>query len=182
MVVLVRKMRTLRDLLGFKIVVVTDRTDLEGQLRETARLSGETLRPNALNQRSRESPTARTQRILREPTADICFAMLQKYQEGARDRNGERVSMTIQRKEKQPGKDQPVIEKAVTLLDQLFIDMFVDYTPQDLAAIKARYGTEGDGLEAPLLIEQKARDMIRHFAGVALPEGFKAQVVAARRR
>ncbi|WP_026199126.1 DEAD/DEAH box helicase family protein [Lamprocystis purpurea] len=72
--------------------------------------------------------------------------------------------------------------KDATGLDQLFIDMFVDYTPQDLAIIKARYGTEGDVLEAPLLIEQKARDMIRHFAGVALPEGFKAQVVAARRR
>ena len=33
----------------------------------------------------------------------------------------------------------------------------------------------------PLLIEQKARDMIRHYAGVALPEGFKAQVVATSR-
>ncbi len=30
--------------LTFKVVAVTDRTDLEGQLRETARLSGETLR------------------------------------------------------------------------------------------------------------------------------------------
>lgn len=119
MVFLVRKMRTLPELLGFKIVVVTDRTDLEGQLRETGRLSGETLRPNALDQRSRESPTARTQRILREPTPDICFAMLQKYQEGARDRNGERVSMTIQRKEERPGKDQPVIEKAVTLTERI---------------------------------------------------------------
>ena len=36
-------------------------------------------------------------------------------------------------------------------------------------------------LEAPLLIEQKARDMIRHYVGVVLPEGFKAQVVATSR-
>ncbi|WP_295448885.1 type I restriction endonuclease, partial [uncultured Thiodictyon sp.] len=285
MVFLVRKMRTTADLLGFKIVVVTDRTDLEGQLRETARLSGETLRPNEQDERLRESPTARTQRILRDPTPDICFAMLQKYQEGARDRNGERVAMTIQRNEKRPGKDQPVIEKTLTYservdyenfpllnespeilvlideahrsntrtlyrnlrralpnaaiigftgtpilshdkkttaeifghfidryllqdaeldgatvpilyegrtadgfvkdatgLNQLFVDMFVDYTPQELAIIKARYGTAGDVLEAPLLIEQKARDMLRHFAAVALPEGFKAQVVATSRQ
>jgi hypothetical protein len=32
--------------------------------------------------------------------------------------------------------------KDATRLDQLFIDMFVDYTPQDLAIIKARYGTK----------------------------------------
>ncbi len=46
MVFLVRKMRMMQRLNRFKVVAVTDRTDLEGQLRETARLSGEALRPN----------------------------------------------------------------------------------------------------------------------------------------
>lgn len=285
MIFLVRKMRMTPYLKGFKVVVVTDRTDLEGQLRETARLSGETLRPNEQDQRLRESATARTQRILREPTPDICFAMLQKYQQGAGERDAERVAMTIQRKEKRPGKGQPVVAKEVTYseriafenfpvlnesadilvlvdeahrsntrslhrnlrkalpnaaiigftgtpifsrdkkqtaeifgdfidryvlqdaeldgatvpilyegrtadgfvkdatgLDQLFLDLFVDYRPEELAIIKARYGTEGDVLEAPLLIEQKARDLIRHYAAVVLPEGFKAQVVATSRQ
>ena len=67
-------------------------------------------------------------------------------------------------------------------LDELFVDMFRDYTPNELALIKARYAAEGDVLEAPLLIEQKARDMMRHYAGVVLPEGFKAQVVATSRQ
>ena len=67
-------------------------------------------------------------------------------------------------------------------LDQLFEDMFRDYTPDELAVIKAKYATEGDVLEAPLLIEQKARDMLRHYVGVVLPEGFKAQVVATSRQ
>ena len=284
MVFLVRKMRMTPELATFKIVVATDRTDLEAQLRETARLSDETLRPNEQDERRRETPTARIQRILREATPDICFAMLQKYQEGARAREGERLSMTIPRREKRPGRDQPVVEKAVTIseridfehfpvlnesaqilvlvdeahrsntrtlhrnlrkalpnaaiigftgtpilrhekkttadifgdfidryllqdaeldgatvpilyegrtadgfvkdatgLDQLFIDMFVDYAPEELAIIKALYGTEGDVLEAPLLIERKARDMIRHYAAVVMPEGFKAQVVATSR-
>ncbi len=66
-------------------------------------------------------------------------------------------------------------------LDQLFEDMFRDYTPEELAVIKAKYATEGDVLEAPLLIEQKARDMLRHYVSVVLPEGFKAQVVATSR-
>ncbi|MGH7965808.1 MAG: type I restriction endonuclease subunit R, partial [Candidatus Binatia bacterium] len=285
MVFLVRKMRMVRQLNRFKIVLVTDRTDLEAQLRETARLSGESLRPSDHDIARRESPTARTQRILRETTPDIVFAMLQKYQDIDRRDTGETVAMTIVRKEKKPGKAEPVVERAVTLaesihfeefpvlneseeilvlvdeahrshtralhrnlrkalpnaaiigftgtpilshekrqtreifgefidkyilqdaeldgatvpilyegrtadglmkdapgLDQLFEDMFQDYTPDELAVIKAKYATEGDVLEAPQIIEQKARDMLRHFVSVVLPEGFKAQVVATSRQ
>ena len=285
MVFLVRKMRMTQRLNRYKVVAVTDRTQLEGQLRETAQLSGDTLRPNDLDIMRRESPTARTQRILRERTPDIIFAMLQKYQDVARRDAADKVAMTIIRKEKQPGKDQPVVEKEVTFeenihfdefpvlneseeilvlvdeahrshtralhrnlrralpnaaiigftgtpilskektetreifgdfidkyilqeaeldgatvpilyegrtadglvkdasgLDQLFEDLFRDYTPDELAVIKAKYATEGDVLEAPLLIEQKARDIIRHYVNVVLPEGFKAQVVATSRQ
>jgi type I restriction enzyme R subunit len=285
MVFLVRKMRMMQRLNRFKVVAVTDRTDLEGQLRETARLSGETLRPNDHDNQTRESPTGRTQRILRETTPDIVFAMLQKYQELEKRDAGEKVAMTIVRREKRPGKDEAVVEREVTFeesihfeefpvlnesedilvlvdeahrshtrtlhrnlrkalpnaaiigftgtpilshektetreifgdfidkyilqdseldgatvpilyegrtaegvvkdapgLDQLFEDMFRDYTPDELAVIKAKYATEGDVLEAPLLIEEKARDMIRHYVSVVLPEGFKAQVVATSRQ
>jgi len=66
-------------------------------------------------------------------------------------------------------------------LDQLFDDMFRNYTPGELAVIKAKYGTEGDVLDAPMLIEAKARDIVRHYVGVVMPEGFKAQVVASTR-
>jgi type I restriction enzyme R subunit len=285
MVFLVRKMRMMKTLNRYKVVVVTDRTDLEGQLRETARLSGETLRPNDNDVIRRETPTACTQRILQETTPDIVFAMLQKYQDAARRDAGDKVAMTIVRKEKKPGKEQPVMERNVTYeenihfeefpqlnesehilvlvdeahrshtrslhrnlrkalpnaaiigftgtpilshektetreifgdfidkyvlqdaeldgatvpilyegrtadgfvkdapgLDELFVDMFRDYSPQELAVIKAKYATEGDVLEAPLLIEQKARDMLRHFVSVVLPEGYKAQVVATSRQ
>lgn len=211
--------------------------------------------------------------------------MLQKYQDVEKHEGGEKVAMTIFRKEKRPGKDQPVVERKVVFeesihfedfpvlnesenilvlvdeahrshtralhrnlrkalpnaaiigftgtpilskektetreifgefidkyilqdseldgatvpilyegrtadglvkdapgLDELFEDMFRDYTADDLAIIKAKYATEGDVLEAPLLIEQKAWDMIRHYVGVVLPEGFKAQVVATSRQ
>ena len=285
MVFLVRKMRMTPGLKRFKVVAVTDRTDLEGQLRETARLSGETLRPNDDDAKRRESVTARTQRILQEATPDIVFAMLQKYQDTTRRDAADTVVMTIVRKEKKPGKEQPVVERQVTFeesirfdefpilneseeilvlvdeahrshtrtlhrhlrtalpnaavigftgtpilsqektetreifgefidkyllqdaeldgatvpilyegrtadglvkdapgLDQLFEDMFRDYTSDELAVIKAKYATEGDVLEAPLLIEQKACDMLRHYVGVVLPEGFKAQVVATSRQ
>ncbi|MFZ1642314.1 MAG: DEAD/DEAH box helicase family protein [Candidatus Contendobacter sp.] len=285
MVFLVRKLRMTPRLNRFKVVVVTDRTDLEQQLRETARLSGETLRPDERDAKLRESPTARTQRILRETTPDLVFAMLQKYQDTEQRSDGEKVAMTAVRKEKRPGKDQPVIEKTITFeesihfeefpllndsadilvlvdeahrsntrtlhrnlrkalpnaaligftgtpifsrdkkptaeifgdfidryvlqdaeldgatvpilyegrtadglvkdassLDQLFEDLFRDYTEAELAIIKAKYATEGDVLEAPRLISRKALDMLRHYVGVVLPEGYKAQVVAASRQ
>ncbi len=285
MIFLVRKMRMSERLKRFKVVVVTDRTDLEGQLRETARLSDETLRPNDFDKKLRESPTARTQRVLQEKTPDVVFAMLQKYQDISRRDAADKVAMTIVRKEKKPGTDQPVHEKLVTLeenvhfedfpvlndseeililvdeahrshtralhrnlrkalpnaaiigftgtpilskektetreifgdfidkyllqdaeldgatipilyegrtadgmvkdapgLDELFEDMFRDYSPSELAVIKTKYATESDVLEAPLLIEQKARDMLQHYVGVVLPEGYKAQVVATSRQ
>lgn len=285
MVFLVRKMRTLARLKRFKVVVVTDRTDLEEQLRATAALSGEAVRPTDTDRRSKESATALTQRVLAEPTPDIVFAMLQKYQDRDAKQSGEQVAMTILRKEKKPGIHEPVVEKEVTYketiqfdkfpelngsedililvdeahrshtrdlhrnlrkalpnaaiigftgtpilacdkkqtreifgsfidkyllqdaeldgatvpilyegrtadaqvkdapsLDQLFVDMFREYTTEELDVIKAKYGTAGDVLEAPLLIEAKARDMLRHYVNVVMPEGFKAQVVATSRR
>ncbi len=286
MVFLVRKMRTLERLKRFKVVVVTDRTDLEEQLRQTARLSGEAVRPTDIDRRTRESSTALTQRVLSEPTPDIVFAMLQKYQDrDQKTAGGEKVSMTIVRKEKKPGKKELVVEKEVTYeesirfdsfpvlneseeilvlvdeahrshtrdlhrnlkrampnaavigftgtpilaydkkqtreifgsfidkyvlqdaeldgatvpilyegrtadgqvkdaknLDELFEDMFRDYTTDELDVIKAKHGTAGDVLEAPLLIGTKVRDMLRHYVGVVMPEGLKAQVVATSRR
>ena len=299
MVFLVRKMRMMQRLNRFKVVVVTDRTDLQDQLGQTAQLSGEAVRPTDEDLRTRQSPTALTQRLLSEKTPDIVLAMLQKYQVVGSTATGraveilpesdskprDKVAMTIVRKEKKPGKDETVTEKHVTFeenihfeefpvlneseeilvlvdeahrshtrtlhrnlrkalpnaaiigftgtpilskektetreifgefidkyilqdaeldgatvpilyegrtadgivkdapsLDAVFEDLFRDYSKEELAIIKAKYATEGDVLEAPMLIEQKARDIIRHYVSVVLPEGFKAQVVATSRQ
>jgi type I restriction enzyme R subunit len=80
------------------------------------------------------------------------------------------------------GRTADGLVKDATSLDQLFEDMFKDYSKEELSVIKAKYGTEGDVLEAPLLIEKKARDIIRHYVGIIMPEGYKAQVVATSRR
>src|SRR5262249_16253380 len=55
----------------FKVVVVTDRTDLQDQLAGSAKLSGE-------EPREAES-AAKLQEILRETGPDLVFAMIQKY-------------------------------------------------------------------------------------------------------
>jgi type I restriction enzyme R subunit len=81
MVYVVRKMRTTAGLHDFKIVLVTDRTQLEKQLRETMALSGQNLRPNKEDRKRLESPTDRVQRILKEEGPDLVFCMIQKSQD-----------------------------------------------------------------------------------------------------
>ncbi|AFL73534.1 type I restriction endonuclease subunit R [Thiocystis violascens] len=85
MVYLVRKLRTEPALRAFKVVVVTDRTDLEKQLRETLALTGENARPDERDLRRSVSDTDRLKGILAEEGPDVVFAMIQKYL----DRTGE---------------------------------------------------------------------------------------------
>ncbi len=73
MVFLVRKMRTLPDLKSFKIVVVTDRVNLEGQLKGSAALTGESIY-HADNKGALAA-------YLKEGSSNIVFTMVQKYQE-----------------------------------------------------------------------------------------------------
>lgn len=66
-------------------------------------------------------------------------------------------------------------------LDEVFEDMFQEYSAEDLERIKRRYATSGQGLEAQKLIEAKPRDMLRHYVATILPNGCKAKVVATSR-
>ncbi len=77
MVFLVRKLRTIPALRRFKVVVVTDRTDLEDQLSKTAKLAGQVMRV------ARNADGAKTHLGRQEP--DLVFVMIQKLQE----RNGD---------------------------------------------------------------------------------------------
>ncbi|MBM3189383.1 MAG: HsdR family type I site-specific deoxyribonuclease, partial [Chloroflexi bacterium] len=66
-------------------------------------------------------------------------------------------------------------------LDQLFEDMFRERTAEELEAIKAKYATTGDVLEAEKLVAAKASNMLWHYVTTVLPDGYKAQVVAVSR-
>ena len=76
MVFLVKKLRTIPALRRFKVVVVTDRTDLEDQLSTTAKLAGQVMRVAS------SSDAAKTHLARQEP--DLVFVTIQKIQ----DRNG----------------------------------------------------------------------------------------------
>lgn len=67
-------------------------------------------------------------------------------------------------------------------LDEVFEDMLVDRTPEELELIKQKYATKGHVMEAEALIAAKARNMLQHYIENILPNGFKAQVVTVSRR
>lgn len=73
MVFLVRAMRSHPDLRQFKIVLVTDRTQLQGQLKDTAGLTGETVKL--------AKTSAEVKSLLSMDRPDVVMAMIQKYRD-----------------------------------------------------------------------------------------------------
>ncbi|MCB9794638.1 MAG: type I restriction endonuclease subunit R [Alphaproteobacteria bacterium] len=271
MVFLIRKMRSIPALRGFKVVVVTDRRDLEKQLAETARLTDEVLTRIQAKVRGGRTVSGGEvlQEVLRRPGKDLVFAMIQKYRGEIVDPDTEEVDEEDEASLRPPPKVQalpvlnedtailvlvdeahrshtntahanlmralpncakigftgtPILMKAKAKttrifgpyidqyrlreaeqdgatvkilyegrtsegavagggkLDQVFEDFLVDRSPEEMERIKQKYATRGEVTEAARLIAAKARDMLRHYIDNALPDGFKAQVVAVSRR
>ncbi len=73
MVFLVLKLRTDPELRRFKVVVITDRKDLQDQLSDTATLTGETVKI--------ASNTSKLKSLLGQPGPGLIFGTIQKYRE-----------------------------------------------------------------------------------------------------
>src|SRR5690606_15992841 len=73
MVFLVRKLRTNAALRRFKVVVVTDRKDLQDQLSATATLTGEVVEV--------ATSTVAVQKLVRRKGPGLLFATIQKYRD-----------------------------------------------------------------------------------------------------
>jgi type I restriction enzyme R subunit len=267
MVFLVRKMRADALLRRFKVIVVTDRKDLQSQLSVTATLTGEVVEV--------ADSTAGVKALVRRKGPGLIFATIQKYRDAdtagdapltandlpkveepkasysASDKAGEKFEVlneddsilvlvdeahrtqagdlhanllaglpncarigftgtpiimgekkrtheifgefidryTIKEAEAD-GATVPVLYEGRTAngaikdgasLDELFEDLFRQHTPEELEAIKQKYATKGHIFDAPALIADKARDILRHYVTHILPNGYKAQVVAYSR-
>ena len=72
-------MRSHPELRRFKVVLVTDRTDLEVQLRDTAAPCGETVE-------SGQERRLRCAELLSQPGPGVVMAMIQKYRDSQRRR------------------------------------------------------------------------------------------------
>jgi len=268
MVFLVRKMRADAALRRFKVIVVTDRKDLQRQLSATATLTGEVV--EVANSAQGIKTLARRQ------GPGLVFATIQKYRDkdtqddapltaadlpraadpkveqpkanykvdevfevlneddailvlvdeahrtqagdlhanllaglpncarigftgtpiimGEKKRTheifGEFIDRYTIRQSEDDGATVPVLYEGRTAkgaikdganLDDLFEDLFRQHTAEELEAIKQKYATKGQIFDAPALIADKARDMLRHYVTNILPNGYKAQVVAYSR-
>jgi type I restriction enzyme R subunit len=263
MVFLIRKMRTDAQLRRFKVVVVTDRKDLQGQLSATATLTGEMV--------DVAESTAGVKALARRKGPGLIFATIQKYRDpdsagnapltaddllkveesnaiykadekfevlneddsilvlvdeahrtqagdlqanllaglpncvrigftgtpiimGDKKRTheifGEFIDRYTIKEAEADGATVPVLYEGRTAdgaikdgasLDELFEDLFRQHSPEELEAIKKKYATKGHIFDAPALIADKARDIIRHYVTNILPNGYKAQVVAYSR-
>lgn len=263
MVFLVRKMRADAQLRRFKVIVVTDRKDLQGQLSVTATLTGEVV--------DVAESTNGVKALARRKGPGLIFATIQKYRDpdsagdapltaddlpkveepkaiykaeekfevlneddsilvlvdeahrtqagdlhanllaglpncarigftgtpiimGDKKRTHEIFGAFIDRytiKEAEAdGATVPVLYEGRTAngaikdgasLDELFEDLFRQHSKEELEAIKKKYATKGHIFDAPALIADKARDILRHYVTNILPNGYKAQVVAYSR-
>ena len=111
----------------------------------------------------------------KKPTHDIFGPFIDVYTIRQSQQDGATVRILYE------GRTAPGDVADGETLDQLFEDMFHERTPEELEAIKARYATTGDVLEAEKFIAAKARDMLHHYVTTVLPDGYKAQVVAVSR-
>lgn len=266
MVYLVRKMRGDTQLRRFKVIVVTDRKDLQGQLSVTATLAGEVVEV--------AGSTSGIKALARRKGPGLIFATIQKYRDadtandaplteddlpaaqkaaepkatykaeekfevlneddsilvlvdeahrtqagdlhanllaglpncarigftgtpiimGEKKRTheifGEFIDRYTIKESEADGATVPVLYEGRTAqgaikdgasLDELFEDLFRNHTTEELEAIKKKYATKGHIFDAPALIADKARDMLRHYVTNILPNGYKAQVVAYSR-
>lgn len=60
-----------------------------------------------------------------------------------------------------------------------FDDLVRERTDEEILALKRKWGTKGDLLEAEQRIEAIAADLVEHYVDNILPNGFKAQVVCS---
>lgn len=263
MVFLVRKMRADAQLRRFKVIVVTDRKDLQGQLSVTATLTGEVVEVaesangvKALARRKGPGLIFATIQKYRDPDsagdepltaddlpkveepkasykADEKFEVLNeddsilvlvdeahRTQAGDLHANllaglpncarigftgtpiimgdkkrtheifGEFIDRYTIKEAEADGATVPVLYEGRTAngaikdgasLDELFEDLFRQHSKEELEAIKKKYATKGHIFDAPALIADKARDILRHYVTNILPNGYKAQVVAYSR-
>src|SRR5918996_3705398 len=73
--------------------------------------------------------------------------------------------------------DRPTAQRIAARENRLFDDLVRERTAEEMLALKKKWGTSGDLLEAEERIAVLAADLVDHYVDNILPNGFKAQVV-----
>jgi type I restriction enzyme R subunit len=72
-----------------------------------------------------------------------------------------------------------VLEQMVKRQQRPFDDLVRERTDEEILALKHKWGTLGDIMEADKRIKEIATDLVNHYIDKILPNGFKAQVVCS---
>ncbi len=72
-----------------------------------------------------------------------------------------------------------LVRKMADRENRPFDDLVRELSDEEILALKKKWGTTGDIMEAEQRIEAIAADMVRHYVENILPNGFKAQVVCS---
>ena len=72
-----------------------------------------------------------------------------------------------------------LVKKIAERENRPFDDLVKELSAEEVLALKKKWGTTGDILEAEQRIEAIAADMVRHYVENILPNGFKGQVVCS---
>src|SRR5690554_3873633 len=238
MVMLAVKMRRDPELKQYKLVFVTDRTQLDGQLSKTFRDAQNETIYNA-------GSVADLKELLSKDSSDIVTAMVQKFQEAEQEGdftdlnpsekiivladeahrtqfgslaatinaalpNAPKIGFTGTPLLKSQKMDQAfggyidqykineAVEDGATVriiyegrqvqsevvsksLDALFDEYFKDYSKEDQAEIKKKYGVERAVREAPARIRWVCIDLLKHYREKVQPDGFKGMIVVGSR-
>jgi type I restriction enzyme R subunit len=107
-------------------------------------------------------------------TADTAIKNKHKFDTEADRLAREHVASQIRKDE-----NQQVLRKIAKKQDRPFDDLVRLRTDEEILALKRKWGTTGDLMEAEQRIEAIATDIVDHYVENILPNGFKAQVVCA---
>ena len=72
-----------------------------------------------------------------------------------------------------------VIKKEAQQKQRSFDDLVEEHTAEEILKLKKKWGTSGDILEADERVKEVADDLVGHYIGNILANGFKAQVVCS---
>ena len=79
------------------------------------------------------------------------------------------------------GRTTDAAVRGASKMDDLFYRWFFDLTEDQRETLQRRYATTAKVLEAPELIAAKAKDVLWHYIGTVMPDGFKGMIVATSR-
>ncbi|MBA6421702.1 type I restriction endonuclease subunit R [Pseudomonas sp. 5Ae-yellow] len=238
MVMLAVKMRRDAELQQYKLVFITDRTQLDTQLSTTFRDAQNETIYNA-------GSVSELKDLLRKDASDIVTAMVQKFQDAEKESdftdlnpsdkiivladeahrtqfgnlamtidaalpNAPKIGFTgtpllkTQKMSQAFGgyideyKINQAVEDGATVrllyqgrqarvdvagesLDSLFDAYFKEYSDEDRAEIKRKYGVEKAVREAPARVRRICMDLLEHYRSHIQPDGFKAMIVVGSR-